>query len=856
MPNAQLRTWAHPIMYAVPMYICSLVGIDSQVVVAALPRLIQACLAAVGDIAAAYIYVRVLGKSQGRWAYAMHLLNFFMLYTFVRPFSNCVESSMFWVALAMWPTSQIGGQLSSTDKGSSTAHAFDWFSSPGTQRWQVAAAIALGGLSIALRPTAAVPWAFLGAVLLLQQRSVGSFLLTAGTAGSVLMLVLALSVGLDTLVYGGSGYTFVLWNFFDFNFNAGLSALYGTHPVHWYFTAAVPVMLGFMLPLFLWGVLIALRSPSMRGGALFWLALFVFCVGLYSVNGHKEFRFILPLYPVLFIFCGIAMHALADRHFAGPAEMSSKAKQEAKSDDTQDRMVEEKIPENLSADGQGPRARRTLAEAGGDSSADEDHANTRERGTEKSEQPQAAGLEDGAQAQRSPSGPHKGMRCLYPAVLSLLVVGNAVAAVYLSIIHQGGVVSAVDFIAAEAAAFRATPGMIYAPELHGATGATAQAYEWNYIREKATLGALNKPLIPGFPPPTGDKSVLRKQALQGPRALLWQAPASGASGTNGWLDTAPAQASGVADRFKHGFTAAPHMASVLTVVQQTDEAIWTWLQWPVQQERLAAWAVSNLGGTAAAMLGLVSLDPWGNPAVKPNVRRAKLRWAMKQRDLQRQAQRQAGDAPQAEYVPMIVHFWMGCHSTPFYSVVHEPIEMTQLECPPLARQAGTTDAEAFLKDPVDFLEHKWYGAKPSPPPPPLPVKKPTLVLHDIRYAGPVHGMHLPALKNETGWLDRHHTARRLASFNSMQRYNASRDSHDLPKTQQLPTHIVTTAGIAKKMRGWLLGHDYFEAARFFHAHVQGDADATGEDFGEVVVFRHGSWTPWALMAGRASIRER
>jgi len=815
------------------MQLSALLGVDNQWFVAMLPRLLQACLAAVGDIAAAYVYMRVLGSHRGKWAYAMHMLNFFMLYAFVRPFSNCVESALFWMALALWPSPTLLKQEAHE------ASVFDWQTASTATNYKLVAAVGLGGLSIALRPTAAVPWAFLGLVLVLQQRSIASAVKLTIAAGSALGLVLAASVGLDTLIYGGEGYTIVLWNFFDFNFNAGLSALYGTHPWHWYLTAALPSLLGLMLPLLLVGVYQGLRSSDTRAGAAFWVSLLLFCVGVYSTNGHKEFRFLFPLYPVLFMFCGVAMHSIAKPFFTLPTDEQRGNAQTGPAAAASSPQTGIQAHESTQAEATAPRARRSLADEGSEQS----------NGAADHTAPAPPAGSKGAEEPKEIPTPAAFYTLLYSGTLVVLVLGNVAAAVYLGLVHQGGVVAAVDFIAAEAAAFRATPGTIYNPELYGTSGATAQAHEWNYIRERVSLGVLPQAMVPGIPPPTYDKSVLRRQPLQGPKRLSW--------GEGEWLQPLPHKANGLSDRFKHTFQPVPESGSVMSLLADTEAALDTWMEWPIMREKIALWVTERLCSTAAVALGLVSLDPWGNVAAKPNVRRAELRWSMRQKDLQRSAAAKQSTGAKAEYVPMIVHFWLSCYSTPFYSVVHEPIEMTQLECPPLARQAGDTDAARFLRDPETFLQRNWYGSSPAAPLPALPVSEPTLAVHDLRYAGPVKDIRLPAWGEEAEWIRRFHSAKVSQTFNHIERYNATRDSNSLPLTGKLPTHIVTTAGIANRMRGWLRMHEYYQAASFFQAHMQGDADANpGADFGRVVVLRHSSWTPWALMTGRAFIAER
>ena len=84
-------------------------------------------------------------------------------------------------------------------------------------------------------------------------------------------------------------------------------------------------------------------------------------------------------------------------------------------------------------------------------------------------------------------------------------------------------------------------------------------------------------------------------------------------------------------------------------------------------------------------------------------------------------------------------------------------------------------------------------------------------------------------------------------------FNASRDETDLPSTGQLPTHIVVFEAAEKRMAGWLRSHNYALARRFFHCHVKGDVDIPDDDASPTVaVYRHVTWSTWALMAGQSS----
>jgi len=109
------------------------------------------------------------------------------------------------------------------------------------------------------------------------------------------------------LMYGS--WVLVPLNFLKFNFLSSGGDYYGTHKWHWYFTQGFTVMLFTFLPFSVAGII---QSKQWKlSGLIAWV------LGLYSVLGHKEFR-----YPCLriYLFCtytGVNMHILSLWFFTG-----------------------------------------------------------------------------------------------------------------------------------------------------------------------------------------------------------------------------------------------------------------------------------------------------------------------------------------------------------------------------------------------------------------------------------------------------------------------------------------------------------------------------------------------------------
>ncbi len=151
------------------------------------------------------------------------------------------------------------------------------------------------GASFAFRPTTALNWAIPGVGLLLNSCDRYRVLRDIGVTAAV---TLALTVGIDSSPIGYGKFTVVFWNFLQFNMFGGGSSLYGAHPWYWYFLEGLPAVLGTHLPLVIMGLY---WSGEWKGSIFGWVLFYILCS---STASHKEFRFILPILPALFMYGG------------------------------------------------------------------------------------------------------------------------------------------------------------------------------------------------------------------------------------------------------------------------------------------------------------------------------------------------------------------------------------------------------------------------------------------------------------------------------------------------------------------------------------------------------------------------
>jgi len=90
--------------------------------------------------------------------------------------------------------------------------------------------------------------------------------------------------------------------FFKFNVLHNISEFYGTHHFLWYFTSALPTILGPYIVGFLMGIF------GTKNRKLLFLAIWYLLV--FSLLKHKELRFALPVLPIFLLIVGEFYHNL------------------------------------------------------------------------------------------------------------------------------------------------------------------------------------------------------------------------------------------------------------------------------------------------------------------------------------------------------------------------------------------------------------------------------------------------------------------------------------------------------------------------------------------------------------------
>ncbi|KNZ59406.1 hypothetical protein VP01_173g9 [Puccinia sorghi] len=277
-----------------------------------LPKLVQAGIATVTDLATYSLAGVLLTPSYASAALACSLTSFFNAYAGVRTFSNSLETALTASALAFWPWNTL--QISSSWASLSTS-------------------ILLIALSVIIRPSSLLFWSLLGYSLLKNSNGearmdvmalvavigyVSSFFhpcylqqLIRSSLLSFRVISALVCFLIDSSFYGLA--TFTPLNFIRQNVFNDISAFYGVNRFHFYFTQAFTFVNFSMFPTVILGMVMLSNPQNLHesGGQLARLrsartAVLGTMLGL-SVLKHKEFRFIQPLVPLFNCFAARAM---------------------------------------------------------------------------------------------------------------------------------------------------------------------------------------------------------------------------------------------------------------------------------------------------------------------------------------------------------------------------------------------------------------------------------------------------------------------------------------------------------------------------------------------------------------------
>eukprot|EP01018_Ginkgo_biloba_P025171 Gb_16626 [translate_table: standard] len=278
-----IRSFFHPMVFAILYKILAIFKLDTPWSMIKAPRLLQSIFAAIGDLYLYKLARRFFGERVSQWALFCQMTNWFLFFAITRTLSNSLETVLTTMSLFYWPLNNFSYNEACY--------------SPISRKL----AILIAAFSCAIRPTSAIVWLYVGIIHLYEAHDKLKFLILEVLPIGVIVLIGTCL--LDRWMYGS--WVLVPLNFLKFNFFSSGGDYYGTHPWHWYFTQGFPAMVFTFLPLSAVGIW--LSKEWKLAGLIGWV------LGLYSVLGHKEFRFVLPVLPITLMFAGYSL-AEMERH--------------------------------------------------------------------------------------------------------------------------------------------------------------------------------------------------------------------------------------------------------------------------------------------------------------------------------------------------------------------------------------------------------------------------------------------------------------------------------------------------------------------------------------------------------------
>ncbi|XP_077276775.1 phosphatidylinositol glycan anchor biosynthesis class B [Temnothorax americanus] len=259
--RTMIRSYAYPFLISILYRLLAILSLDSALLLTTLPRVFQAILVAYSDY-------RFYKWTRSEWLLTFLCLNWYWYYCATRTLINSVETACAIIALSIFPWRE--NHVRSVK--------FLWI---------------VGFLCMA-RPTAAILWLPLCLYHICTSTGrrilIGQYILICFTCA-------AISVLIDSYCYG----TFVItpWKFFQVNVLGNVGSTYGVKHALWYIYAALPVLLGPHILPFIFACYLIFKRPLLYPRESITLIVIGWTLFVYSLLSHKEFRFILPLLPLL-----------------------------------------------------------------------------------------------------------------------------------------------------------------------------------------------------------------------------------------------------------------------------------------------------------------------------------------------------------------------------------------------------------------------------------------------------------------------------------------------------------------------------------------------------------------------------
>ena len=284
--HTQLRSYMFPLLFECLYHVLSMLG-EFQFLrffLVLCPRLVMAILAYLTDVYSFKICDMLFGRMTAVTCLYLQITSWFVFYAITRTLINSFETFLLVTIFHLFC------QLMIENSGRrETQLRFVLF-------------LSLIGFVCYIRPTSVpcVSLYFLVIYYSKTQPMYSKILLSIVTT----LTISPILIFTDAYLYGEVALP--LYNFLSINVVSGVASLFGTHPVHWYLTQCIPVILLTNIPAFMIG-LVSVTDKSNdstdkgRPVKLTLPALILLNIALLSPEPHKEFTFLLPMLPLCHI---------------------------------------------------------------------------------------------------------------------------------------------------------------------------------------------------------------------------------------------------------------------------------------------------------------------------------------------------------------------------------------------------------------------------------------------------------------------------------------------------------------------------------------------------------------------------
>ena len=279
-----LRSQLYPMYLSIPMYILRYLGLDTNLLIRKSPYLMQIVLVIIADYFFWKTLKRILVRDAARLSFLLYFVNKCQTIYMIRTLTNSIEAIFTIICFYIY--------LDQKDTFTMKTVLLTTFLT----------------VSMMIRTTSPTSWIALLGYKVLFEGSLKPFLI-AGVF--VFLPVVLVCIAIDTYMYGAKEWVVTGYNFYLINIEKGLSATFGLNDFWYYWRIILPINLLFLTPLVLFGLLRHCKAQKERGQVPYLFVFALFYIFFFSCIGHKEERFLLPVFCYMLMFGGeYAHHAM------------------------------------------------------------------------------------------------------------------------------------------------------------------------------------------------------------------------------------------------------------------------------------------------------------------------------------------------------------------------------------------------------------------------------------------------------------------------------------------------------------------------------------------------------------------